>query len=577
MSKDFELIRRDGRDIARIAVRGRAVLANPLINFGTAFTAEQRQALGLSGLLPDAVISADAQVRRVYKQYVHEPTDLAKYIYLTSMQDRNETLFYRLLTENIEEMLPIVYTPTIGKAIQEYSHWFHKPRGLYLNIDNPDGIEAALAASGKRADEVDLVVVTDSEGILGIGDQGVGGVAIAVGKLSVYVAAAGIHPNRVLPVVLDTGTDNLDLLNDPTYLGVRHSRVRGEAYDEFIDRFVKATTAAFPHAMIHWEDFGAANAHRILNRYRDEVCSFNDDIQGTAAVVVAAILAAIRSTHSSLSEQRIVIHGAGSAGIGIANLLVDLMVAEGLSPAEAKSRFWGLSSRGLCLAGGRLRDFQVPFARTESEVAGWKLDNPGRYELADVVRNVHPTILIGTSAQPGAFTEDIITDMAAHCDRPIIMPLSNPTSKAEATPADVLEWTKGRALIATGSPFAPVEHGEVRHTIAQANNALIFPGIGLGVVTCQATRVTDGMLAAAAQAVADAVTDRRPGASVLPAMNQLRAISAKVAVAVVAAAEREGVAGRHLTNPIQEVYDAMWRPDYPEIEVISPEELEASS
>lgn len=575
MSKEFELIRRNGRDLARIAVRGRAVLANPLINLGTAFTTEQRQALGLSGLLPDAVISADAQVRRVYKQYAHEPNDLAKFIYLTSMQDRNETLFYRLLTENIEEMLPIVYTPTIGKAIQEYSHWFHKPRGLYLNIDNPDGIEAALAAAGKGADEVDLIVVTDSEGILGIGDQGVGGVAIAVGKLSVYVAAAGIHPNRVLPIVLDTGTDNLDLLNDPTYLGVRHSRVRGAAYDEFIDRFVKQANAAFPQAMIHWEDFGAANAHRILSRYRDEVCSFNDDIQGTAAVVVAAILASIKNTHSSLSEQRIVIHGAGSAGIGIANLLVDLMVAEGLSEQDAKAKFWGLSSRGLCMVGGRLRDFQVPYARTEADVAGWQLDAPGKYELADVVRNVHPTILIGTSAQSGAFTEAIIKDMAAHCEQPIVMPLSNPTSKAEAIPAEILQWTRGKALIATGSPFAPVEFGDAHFTIAQANNALIFPGIGLGVVTCQATKVTDAMLAAAAQAVAAAVTDRRPGASVLPAMSQLRAISARVAVAVVAAAEREGIATRHLSNPIQEVYDAMWRPEYPEIEVITPEELES--
>lgn len=573
--KDYDLIRRDGRDIARIAARGRAVLANPLINFGTAFTAEQRRDLGLSGLLPDAIISADAQMRRVYKQYAREPTDLAKYIYLTSMQDRNEILFYRLLTENIEEMLPIVYTPTIGKAIQEYSHWFHKPRGLYLNIDNPDGIAIALAASGKGPEEVDLVVVTDSEGILGIGDQGVGGVAIAVGKLSVYVAAAGIHPNRVLPVVLDTGTDNLDLLNDPAYLGVRHSRVRGEAYDSFIDRFVTELTAAFPNAMIHWEDFAAANAHRILNRYRDEVCSFNDDIQGTAAVVVAAVLSGIRANHSSLAEQRIVIHGAGSAGIGIANLLVDLMVAEGMDPEKAKSRFWGLSSRGLCLRGGQLRDFQKPYARDPAELTDWVLDIPGRHELADVVRNVHPTILIGASAQPGAFTEQVIKEMAAHCEWPVIMPLSNPTSRAEATPVDLLEWTRGRALIATGSPFTPVQHDDQMHTIAQANNALIFPGIGLGVVTCKAEQISDSMLAAAARAVADAVTDRRRGASLLPAMHQLRAISARVAVAVAQQANKEGLARRPLDNPIQQVYDAMWRPDYPEIEVVSPEELDA--
>jgi len=544
------------------------VLNNPMINFGTAFTTEQRESLGLTGLMPSAVVGMEAQLRRVYRQYSHEPTDLAKYIYLSTMQDRNETLFYRLLTENIEEMLPIVYTPTIGKAIQEYSHWYHKPRGVYLNIDHPEDIVNSLQADGRGADDIDLIVVTDSEGILGIGDQGVGGVAITVGKLSVYTAAAGIHPHRVLPVVLDTGTDNLDLLNDPGYLGIRHARVRGEEYDQFVRSFVDAVTECFPHALLHWEDFAAGNAHRILARYRDEICTFNDDIQGTAGVVVAALLSAVRTTRSRLEDHRIVIHGAGTAGVGIANLLVDVMVSEGMTRAEATRHFWGLSSHGLLIEGGRQRDFQAPFARPRNEVDNWKLDVPGEYRLADVIRNVQPTILIGTSAQAGAFTRPIVTDMAAHCERPIIMPLSNPTARAEALPSDLLDWTDGAALIATGSPFEPVVHNDVTYNIAQANNALIFPGIGLGVITSLASRVTDTMIAAAAAAVASAVTDRRPGASLLPTMTQLRSISARVAVAVAEVAEKEGLAGRELTTPIQEVYDNMWQPVYPEVEVI---------
>lgn len=566
--KDFEIVQRDGHDVARIAVRGRDVLSNPLINCGTAFTTEQREALGLTGLLPRAVVALPEQVRRTYCQYEQEPTDLAKNIFLLAMQDRNETLFYRLFTEHIEEMLPIVYTPTIGTAIQEYSHWFHKPRGIFLDIDNPDGIKTAFEESGKSSDDVDLIVVTDSEGILGIGDQGVGGVSIAVGKLSVYIAAAGIRPERVLPIVLDTGTNNLDLLNDPAYLGLRHARVRGELYDQFIDRFVQEVTEFYPHALLHWEDFAAGNATRILEHYRDEICTFNDDIQGTAGVVVAAILAGIRRSGVSLSDQRIVIHGAGTAGVGIANLLIDIMASQGMDRDKARRQFWCLSSKGLLRQGYPMRDFQEPFGRPAAELKGWKLDHAGHYNLADVVRNVKPTVLIGSSAQPGAFTESIVRDMGASCERPIIMPLSNPTPKAEAKPADILEWTQGRALIATGSPFDPVEFDGVEYQIAQANNALIFPGIGLGVTCCQASRVTDTMIGAAAQALAERVTDRSPGAPILPTVNQLRSISSRVAIAVANQAEQEGLAQRKLENPIQQISSAMWQPVYPEIEVI---------
>ena len=483
------------------------------------------------------------------------------------MMDRNEVLFYRLLTEHLEEMLPIVYTPTIGQAIEEYSHWYHRPRGIYLSIDDPDNIETALSNYGHGPDDVDLIVVTDSEGILGIGDQGVGGVAITVGKLSVYTAAAGINPMRVLPVVLDVGTDNLDLLNQEGYLGVRHARVRGPQYDEFVDRFVRTARGMFQHAMIHWEDFGAANAHRLLQKYRGEICTFNDDIQGTAAVVVAAVLSAVARTGGRLADQRIVVHGAGSAGVGIADLLVDAMVAQGVPRKDALASFWGLGSRGLLREGARMRDFQQPYARPASELTDWVLDVPGRFTLADVVRNVRPTILIGTSAQPASFTEAIVREMSAHCPNPIIMPLSNPTSKAEALPGQLLEWTGGRALIATGSPFAPVQHEGTDYTIAQANNALVFPGIGLGVLTSRARLVSDGMIAAAAQAVADVVSDRTPGASLLPSIAHLRAVSSKVAVAVVNAAIEEGLAEAEIDNPIQAVFEHMWQPAYPPIEV----------
>lgn len=558
----------DGAYTVRIASRGREVLTDPLTNFGTAFTRQERIDLNVNGLLPPKVVTMDQQLKRVYSQYTELDDDLAKYVYLNTMQDRNETLFYRLLTDHLEEMLPIVYTPTIGKAIETYSHWYHRPRGIFLSIEDPDGIEPGLKSYGHGPDDVDLVVVTDSEGILGIGDQGVGGVAITVGKLSVYTAAAGIHPGRVLPVVLDVGTDNIELLTDETYLGYRHARVRGERYDEFVQRFVETVTQLYPRAMVHWEDFGASNAHRILERYRDEICTFNDDIQGTAAVVVAAILSAVRRSGQSLAEQRIVIHGAGTAGIGIADLLVEEMVLQGMERKDALGCFWGLGSRGLLREGLPMRDFQQPYARSAEELESWICDAPGRHELADVVRNTHPTILVGASAQAGAFDEKLVRDMARHCETPIIMPLSNPTAKAEAVPADLLAWTDGRALIATGSPFEPVVHDGVRHVIAQANNALVFPGLGLGVAACEASRVSDGMIAAAAEAVAQMVTSRAPGASLLPSMGRLRAVSAWVAKAVAERAEQEGLARHKMTDPIQEILQLMWTPDYPTVEVV---------
>ena len=570
-TRDYEQDTSTRYGTLRIRARGRTVLSHPLTNRGTAFTAEQRRALGLVGLMPTGVTTLENQTRRVYDQYLRLPTPLAKYAHLAQLRDRNEVLFYHLLSAHLEEMLPIIYTPTIGEAIERFSHEYNRPRGVFLSIDRPEEMEEALSNYGLDPGEVDLIVVTDSEGILGIGDQGIGGIQIAIGKLSVYTAAAGIHPRRVIPVVLDVGTDNLGLLNDEMYLGERHGRVRGGRYDDFLDRFVTTTTKMFPNAMLHWEDFGSTNAHRLLTKYRHDYCTFNDDIQGTAAVVLAALLAGVNVTGTDLDDHRVVIFGAGSAGIGIANLVRDTMLRTGASETEdeAYARFYAIGKDGLYVddqAG--LLDFQRPWARSRAEVSAWQVPDPSHITLADVVRHVRPTILIGTSTKGGAFTRPIVQEMAEHCARPIIFPLSNPTSRAEATPSDLLEWTDGRALVASGSPFGPVDHGGVRYGIAQANNALIFPGLGLGVATCLASRVTERMIAAAAEALAGLVNAYRPGAALLPTMRELRLVSATVAVAVAKAAEAEGVARQPLTDPIQQIYTRMWQPVYPEIEVI---------
>jgi len=556
-------------DTMRIHSRGRTVLSNPMTNRGTAFTVAERHLLGLIGLLPSGVTSLENQTRRVYEQFRRTSTHLGKYMHLAQLRDRNEILFYHLLSEHLEEMLPIIYTPTIGEAIERFSHEYIRPRGVFLSIDRPDDVEQSLLDYGLRGDEVDLVVVTDSEGILGIGDQGVGGIQIAIGKSSVYTAAAGIHPRRVIPVALDVGTDNLGLLNNEMYLGERHARVRGPRYDAFVDHFVKTANGLFPNAMVHWEDFGSGNAHRILAKYRSEICTFNDDIQGTAAVVLAAILAGVDVTGLDLDEHRIVIFGAGTAGIGIADLVRDTLIRDGATEADAYSHFHAIGKDGLYVDDQvDLLDFQKPYARARSEVASWDLADQRKIELADVVRQVKPTILIGTSTKGGAFTEQVITEMASYCPRPIIMPLSNPTSRAEATPEELLQWTDGRALVATGSPFGPVDFGGVRHMIAQSNNALIFPGLGLGVAACQATRVTSGMIAAAADALAGLVNTYRPGAALLPSISDLRMVSATVAVAVARAATAEEVANRPLTDPIQDIYARMWQPVYPPVQVV---------
>jgi malate dehydrogenase (oxaloacetate-decarboxylating) len=569
VDRPYELTSEAGRMVARIRLRGASVLASPLLNRGTAFTAAERTELGLTGLLPDRVSTIEGQLARVYAQYLRQPDDLSKNLYLANLRDRNEVLFYRLLIDHIEELLPIVYTPTVGTAIERYSHEFRRPRGVYLSVNHPDQVEAAFRNYGLGPDEVDLIVATDSEGILGIGDWGVGGIQIAIGKLAVYIAAAGLHPRRVIPVVLDTGTDNPALLDDDMYVGIRQPRVRGERYDELIDTYVSTATRMFPHAMLHWEDFGAANARRILTKYEQTCCTFNDDMQGTAAVVLAAAIRAVQAAGTRWRDQRVVIHGAGTAGVGIADALVLEMTADGLSHEEATSRVYALGSRGLLTTDypGTLRDFQVAYARPAAEVADWPRDADGGIGLAQTVARSQPTMLIGTSTQPGVFSEAIVTEMAAHCARPIIMPLSNPTSRAEAQPADLINWTHGRALVAAGSPFPPVTLDGVRYDIAQANNALIFPGLGTGVIVSRASRVSAGMLAAAAEALATLAGEGAtgPGAALLPPVTSLRTVSAAVATAVAEAAEAEGLAQANLHDAAAQVRDAMWFPDYPDV------------
>ncbi|MGG0257725.1 oxaloacetate-decarboxylating malate dehydrogenase [Bacillus mycoides] len=548
-------------------LRGAEVLSTPLLNKGVAFTQEEREELGLKGLLPPAVLTLEEQARRAYEQFSSQPDDLLKNVYLTALHDRNEVLFYRILTEHLREMLPIVYTPTVGVAIQRYSHEYRKPRGIYLSINDPSGIEDAFANIGATAENIDLVVVTDGEGILGIGDWGVGGINIAIGKLAVYTAAVGIDPSRVLPVILDVGTNREELLNNPFYIGNRHPRITGEAYDEFIDTFVQAVNKQFPKALLHWEDFSSRNARKILDKYRHDVCTFNDDIQGTGAVSLAAVLSAVKASGVPLSEHRVVVFGAGTAGIGIADQVRDAMFRVGLSDEESHNRFWCIDRNGLVTDNMEdLLDFQIPYARKEAEVSDWKQNDA--IGLAEVVKHVKPTILIGTSTVAGAFKEEIIKEMASHVERPIILPMSNPTPLAEAKPADLIEWTEGKALVATGSPFEPVTYNGVTYVIGQSNNALIFPGLGLGTIVVRASVMTDGMFAA--EAVASMVDTSQPGAPILPEVEELRNISELVAIEVAKVAVAEGVARENLSDDDIKiaVKEAIWEPEYRQIKAV---------
>ena len=550
---------------ARPPLGGRNLLRDPRLNRGSAFTAEERSTLGLQGLLPAAVMSLEQQAMRSYEQYSAQPTELAKNTFLAALHDRNEVLYFKLLEDHLKEMLPIVYDPVVAQAIERFSHEYERPDGLYLSIDQIDGVETALHNYGLGAEHVDLLVATDAEEILGIGDWGANGMAISIGKLAVYTAAAGIDPGRVIPVMLDVGTDRESLLNDPLYVGNRHSRVRGARYDRLIAAYVETARRLFPNALLHFEDFGPSNARRILNRYRDKAPVFNDDVQGTGAITLAAVLAGMRVAGTRPRDQRVVIFRAGTAGVGIADQIRAMMIRDGMSEHDATRRFWCVDKQGLLIDDMRdLRDFQQPYARPRVEFAArW---SKATIDLAEVVARVHPTILVGTSTVGGAFTKQIVREMAKAVERPMIFPLSNPTERIEAVPADLIKWTDGRALVGTGTPWAPVSYKGTQYQIGQANNALVYPGIGLGAIVSRASRVTDGMLLKAAEAIAGQVEVGRPGAALLPDVENLRASSATVAVAVARHAVRDGVAQVDLGDPVQAIEDAMWAAGYPSLE-----------
>ncbi len=552
-----------------ISARGFDVLHAPRINKGTAFTSQERQALGLTGLLPSAVLTIEQQAERAYELFKKQSDDLARNRFLTALQDRNETLFFHLLGAHIVEMLPVIYTPTVGVAIQQYSHQYRRPRGIFLSIDRPDEIEEALRNTEAGPDDMDLIVATDAEAILGIGDWGVGGIDICVGKLDVYTAAAGIDPSRTLPVMLDVGTDRQSLLDDPLYLGYRHPRVRGEQYHAFIDKYISSALRLYPNALLHWEDFGAVNARWILDTYRSRICTFNDDIQGTGGIVLAAVMAALKVSGGRMPDQRIVIFGAGTAGCGIADLIRTEMVSDGLTAEAASRRFWCIGRQGLLVDDmGELREFQRSYARPAAEVAAWKRDGERGISLLEVVSRIAPTILIGSSGVAGAFGESVASEMAKGAARPIILPLSNPTALAEAIPADLIRWTGGKALIATGSPFDPVIDNGVTYTIAQANNAMLFPGLGLGTIVTRARRISDGMFTAAARRIAGMVDASQNGAPILPAVADVRKVSVQVAIAVAEQAAHEELVRANPPNLRTAIRDAMWEPRYRPINAI---------
>jgi malate dehydrogenase (oxaloacetate-decarboxylating) len=557
--------RQNGDECQETKSRGLAVLNSPLLNKGTAFTSEERKTLGLTGLLPPDISTLADQAKSAYIQYERLADALSKNVYLTALHDRNEVLFYRLFSEHLREMIPIVNDLTVGLAMEQYHHECRRPRGVYLSIDHAEGIEEAFANLGAGPGDIDLVLATDAEQVLGIGDWGVGGIEVSIGKLAIYTAAGGIDPARAIPVMLDVGTNRESLLSDPMYIGSRHPRIRGERYDAFIEAYVRVAAKLFPNALLQWEDFAPGNARRILEKYRDRMCIFNDGMQGTGAITLAAAISAVRVCGTPLRNQRVVIFGAGMAGIGVADQIRDAMARDGISKEDAARRFWCVDRQGLLTTGmgGQLHDYQAEYARPSAESSGWKRDSEGNgVGLAEVVCRVKPTMLIGASTVGGSFTEAIVREMAAHTERPIVFALCHPQARAAANPADLLAWTDGRALIATGSAFAPITYKGVTHVIGQVNNAMLYPGLALGAIVSRASRISEGMFAAAASAVSSLVTVRQPGASLLPHIDDLRSVSVTVAIAVAECADAEGLARVQLDDVVQQVQDAMWQPEY---------------
>ena len=543
--------------------RGNDLLECPLQNRGTGFTVAERKALGMLGLLPPNVETLKEQVQRAYEAYGKKNTDMGRHIFLRNLQDTNETLFYRLLGDHLTEMMPIIYTPVVGAACQRFSEIYRRARGLFIAFPERDSIEEML--DNAMVQDVRVIVVTDGERILGLGDQGVGGMGIPIGKLSLYSACGGIDPGTTLPVILDVGTNNEERLADPLYIGWRHARISGQDYDDFLELFIQAVKRKWPNVLLQFEDFSKANATPLLERYRDQLCCFNDDIQGTAAVTVGTLMAAVKVAGEKLSDQTVVFVGAGSAGHGIAEQLIDAMVKEGLSEGDARSRFYMIGRSGLLhdkIAG--LLAFQQKLVHPHERVRDWASDRDAGIGLMDVVQQVKPTILVGVSAQPGLFTEAVVRQMASYTERPMIFPMSNPTSHAEAIPEDLIRWTDGRALIATGSPFAAVSYEGRDYLIAQSNNSYIFPGMGLGILAVNARRVSDGMLMAASVTLSEcspALSD--PQGGLLPPLDDIRAVSRRIAFAVARQAQAEGLADAMTDDELERrIEDTFWVPEY---------------
>ena len=549
-------------DIVEVSITGRALLDDPVLNKGSAFPEDERREFGLLGLLPPHVSTVDEQLARTYENYGRKSNDIERYIFLLSLQDRNETLFYRLVQEHIAEMVPVIYTPVVGAACEQFSHIYRKPRGIYISYPDRDHIADILRNAPNRS--VQAIVVTDGERILGLGDLGIGGMGIPVGKLSLYSVCAGIDPGKTLPILLDAGTDNESLLSDPLYLGWRHRRVRGQDYDDFIEAFVQSVILVFPNALLQWEDFAKNNALRLLEHYQDRLCTFNDDIQGTGAVTLAGLLAATAVAGSSIGQQRILVVGAGSAATGICDQLV-AMETEGISQDDARRNISLMDTEGLVHSGrSQLSGFKQKYAQPLESISSWHTAGAEAGGLLEAVRNIRPTVLVGTSAQPGVFTRQVVETMAAQVERPIIFPLSNPTSKSEAVPSDLIAWTGGRALIATGSPFDPVRYGDRVIDIGQCNNVFIFPGVALGVIASGARRVTNGMFVAAARALGQlspALHD--PSASLYPTLGSVRELSQTVAFAVGSEAQRIGLTQPTSTEELERrIEESMWSPRY---------------